>query len=41
MKNSEMAFGRRDVLQRTLGLTALFGGIGLLDADAAAARPSA
>jgi quercetin dioxygenase-like cupin family protein len=41
MKNSEMAFGRRDVLQRTLGLTALFGGIGLLDADAAAAQSGA
>ena len=37
MKNSEIAFDRRDVLQRTLGLAAIVGGIGLLDADAAVA----
>ena len=38
MKNNEIAFDRRVVLERTLGLTALFGGIALLDVDAAAAQ---
>lgn len=38
MKNNEMTFDRRAVLERTLGLAALFGGIGLLDVDAAAAQ---
>jgi hypothetical protein len=38
MTNNEIDLDRRDVLQRTLGLTALFGGIGLLGADAAAAQ---
>jgi quercetin dioxygenase-like cupin family protein len=38
MKNNEIAFDRRVVLERTLGLTALFGGIALLDVDAAAVQ---
>jgi quercetin dioxygenase-like cupin family protein len=41
MKDNAIAFDRRDVLQRTLGLTALFGGIGLLDADAVATQSGA
>jgi hypothetical protein len=34
MKNNELDVDRLAVLERTLGLTALFAGIGLLDADA-------
>lgn len=38
MKNNQIALDRRFVLAQTLGLTALFGGIALLDVDAAAAQ---
>ena len=38
MTKNEMGFDRRVVLERTLGLTALFGGIALLDVDAVAAQ---
>lgn len=38
MTKNEMGFDRRVVLERTLGLTALFGGLALLDVEAAAAQ---
>jgi hypothetical protein len=40
MKDNEMALDRRRVLERALGLTALFGSVALLDVDATAVQSS-